>query len=516
MRYPFHFPFIVHRSAFIVLCFLLASSARADLDKDLQAILKDKLLDKASIAIEVVQLGSTAPQDRVLFRHRADTPLIPASNLKLVTTAAALDGLGPNFRFQTLLVQKGEDLVLVGDGDPTFGDAELLKKVGWETTTVFQNWAQQLRKAELLAFRHVLVDDSIFDETFVHPNWPADQEQARYVAQVAGMSLNLNCIDFFLRGSGSGNAATYRSNPPTKYAPVSNTVVSGGDNAVWINRNRGSNDITLRGTTPSSGEVAASVTIHDPALFAATVLAETLRANGVHVEGKIARDRTVRAELTDGVVGSKGAGETKNAAPHPPSTPSPHRPRILAVHTTPLAHVLARANKDSVNLYAESLCKRLGATQTATGSWPSGAAANGAFLRKLGVPDSEFKLDDGSGLSRENAVSANTITSVLRFHHHGPNRDAYLSSLAVGGIDGTLDERFRPGTVAPDLKGRLFGKSGYIVGVSALSGYLKAKDGNWYTFCILMNNLPRGTNGRAKYLQDQIVKAIDANSVSKR
>jgi serine-type D-Ala-D-Ala carboxypeptidase/endopeptidase (penicillin-binding protein 4) len=499
MRHPFR-QFITHHSAIIAFLFLLASAARADLEKDLQAILKDKLLEKASVAVEVVQLGSAPTPDRVLFRHRADTPLIPASNLKLVTTAAALEGLGPNFRFQTLLVQKGEDLVLVGDGDPTFGDAELLKKVGWETTTVFQNWAQQLRKAELLAFRHVLVDDSIFDETFVHPNWPPDQEQARYVAQVAGMSLNLNCIDFFVRGNGTGNTPTYRTNPPTKYAPVSNTVVSGGDNAVWINRNRGSNDITLRGTCPNSGEVAASVTVHDPGLFAATVLAETLRSNGVHVEGKIARDRTVRAAV------HSQTGNQKSQIDG----------RILAVHTTPIAQVLARANKDSINLYAESLAKRLGAAHSATGSWPAGASATGAFLRKLGVPDAEFKLDDGSGLSRENAVSANTITSVLRFHHRGPNRDAYLASLAVGGIDGTLDERFRPGTVAPDLKGRLFGKSGYIVGVSALSGYLKAKDGNWYTFCILMNNLPRGSNGRAKYLQDQIVKAIDANSMSKR
>ena len=494
--------FIILHTAFLFLL-LLTTSARADLDKDIHAILRDRLLEKAAVGIEIVQLGETPTQDRVLFRHRGDAPHIPASNLKIITTSAALDTLGPDFRFQTLLVQKGEDLVLVGDGDPTFGDAELLKKVGWDTTTVFQNWAQQLRKAELLAFRHLLVDDSVFDETFVHPNWPPDQEQARYVAQVAGMSLNLNCIDFFVRGSGSGALATYRLNPPTRYAPVTNSVVAGGDNAVWINRHRGSNDITLRGTCPSSGEVAASVTIHDPAMFAATVLAETLRSNNVHVEGKIARDRTVRATLS-----SNPQSATRN--------PQSDRSRILAVHETPISQVLARANKDSINLYAESLCKRLGfAAGGATGgpgSWPTGAAAIGTFLRKAGVSESQFRIDDGSGLSRENAVSPDAVTSVLRFNHHGPNREGFLASLAVGGIDGTLDERFR----SADLKGRVFGKSGYIVGVSALSGYIKARDGNWYTFCILMNNLARGTNGRAKFLQDQIVKAIDANSVSKR
>ena len=499
MRQFFRSPLIVHLSTFLLLS-VLSLAARADLDKDIHAILRDRLLEKAAVGIEIVQLGDTPTQDRVLFRHRGDAPHIPASNLKLITTSAALDTLGPDFRFQTLLVQKGEDLVLVGDGDPTFGDAELLKKVGWDTTTVFQNWAQQLRKAELLAFRHLLIDDSVFDETFVHPNWPPDQEQARYVAQVAGMSLNLNCIDFFVRGSGSGSLATYRLNPPTRYAPVTNSVVAGGDNAVWINRHRGSNDITLRGTCPSSGEVAASVTIHDPAMFAATVLAETLRSNNVHVEGKIARDRTVRASLQSRIENSK----------------SEIGARILAVHETPISQVLARANKDSINLYAESLCKRLGfAAGGATGgpgSWPTGAAAIGTFFRKAGVSESQFRIDDGSGLSRENTISPDAVTSVLRFNHHGPNREAFLSSLAVGGIDGTLDERFR----SADLKGRVFGKSGYIVGVSALSGYIKARDGNWYTFCILMNNLARGTNGRAKFLQDQIVKAINANSVSKR
>ena len=509
MRQFFRSPLIVHLSTLLLLSVLTAAT-RADLDKDIHAILRDRLLEKASVGIEIVQLGETAAQDRVLFRHRGDAPHIPASNLKIITTSAALDTLGPDFRFQTLLVQKGEDLVLVGDGDPTFGDAELLKKVGWDTTTVYQNWAQQLRKAELLAFRHLLIDDSVFDETFVHPNWPPDQEQARYVAQVAGMSLNLNCIDFFVRGSGSGALATYRLNPPTRYAPVTNSVVAGGDNAVWINRHRGSNDITLRGTCPSSGEVAASVTIHDPAMFAATVLAETLRSNNVHVEGKIARDRTVRASLKTGFGGERQP-EPRTLNPEPSS-----RYRILAVHETPISQVLARANKDSINLYAESLCKRLGfAAGGATGgpgSWPTGAAAIGAFLRKTGASESQFRIDDGSGLSRENAVSPDAVTSVLRFNHHGPNREAFLASLAVGGIDGTLDERFR----SADLKGRVFGKSGYIVGVSALSGYIKARDGNWYTFCILMNNLARGTNGRAKFLQDQIVKAIDANSVSKR
>jgi serine-type D-Ala-D-Ala carboxypeptidase/endopeptidase (penicillin-binding protein 4) len=166
--------------------------------------------------------------------------------------------------------------------------------------------------------------------------------------------------------------------------------------------------------------------------------------------------------------------------------------------------VLARANKDSMNLYAESLCKRLGFAATGeSGSWQNGTAALGQFLRAAGVGESEFKLDDGCGLSKENVISPHALIRVMAYDYHSANRRAFLETLAVGGVDGTLEDRFR-GT---DLKGRVFGKSGYVSGVRSLSGYLKAKDGHYYAFSILMNKVPE--DGMAKPLQDRIVKSID-------
>jgi D-alanyl-D-alanine carboxypeptidase/D-alanyl-D-alanine-endopeptidase (penicillin-binding protein 4) len=156
-----------------------------------------------------------------------------------------------------------------------------------------------------------------------------------------------------------------------------------------------------------------------------------------------------------------------------------------------------------VNVYAESLCKRLGAASSGqSGSSESGTAAVGTFLKRIGIAEGEFKIDDGCGLSRENRVSANAIVQILQTNFASNYRDVFLNSLSVGGKDGTLDNRFGA------MRGRVMAKTGYIANVSALSGYLKGRDEKWYAFSILMNNVPAGANGRAKQLQESIVKAI--------
>jgi D-alanyl-D-alanine carboxypeptidase/D-alanyl-D-alanine-endopeptidase (penicillin-binding protein 4) len=162
-----------------------------------------------------------------------------------------------------------------------------------------------------------------------------------------------------------------------------------------------------------------------------------------------------------------------------------------------------------MNLYAEALCKRIGAAVTGeSGTWDNGTAAVGGFLESVGVSRQEFNLDDGCGLSKKNTISPNAIAKILGYEFHGKDHKTFVESLAVAGIDGTFKDRFQ----GSDLRGRVFGKSGYVVGVSACSGLLKAKDGQWYAFSILMNGLPEGTNGGAKQLQERIVKAVDAAS----
>jgi D-alanyl-D-alanine carboxypeptidase/D-alanyl-D-alanine-endopeptidase (penicillin-binding protein 4) len=216
------------------------------------------------------------------------------------------------------------------------------------------------------------------------------------------------------------------------------------------------------------------------------VLAETLTRNGVNVTGQVLRDRTVRQRHE-----KDSAGWT-----------------VVAALDTKIATVLDRANKDSMNLYAECLCKRLGREISGeSGSWAAGTAAVAAFVKRIGIPESHFHLDDGSGLSRENTVSAEALVRVLAYNFAGKNRDVFVASLAVPGEEGTFKKRF-----AGKLHDRVFGKSGYVNNVSALCGYLKARDEKWYAFSILMNNLPAGTNNVAKEIQERIVTAVDENA----
>src|SRR5258706_8125621 len=448
--------------------------ARADLQKDIQSILGDELLHNSSVGIAIEAL----PEGRVLYRHNEHQLLMPASNMKILTTSAALNLLGADFKFRTMLVQRGDDLILVGDGDPAFGDAELLKKSGLSATAVFEQWATQLKGK---TFRHVLVDDSIFEPSAIHPKWDARQFQNKFSAEVSGMTFNLGSVDLAVK-SAPGGDAVYRMTPPTRYAPVRNTCVTGGRGGVIVTRSPNTNEISLRGGCTAT-EVTVSITVHDPALMAATVLAETLSSGGVRFTGSVGRDRSVRAKIASG---------------NPAIT-------VLAVHETALSVALDRANKDSVNLYAECLAKRIGAAGDGEGSGENGSAAVSGFLKRIGIADTEFKVEDGCGLSHDNRVTANAIVQILQTNFVGRYRDEFMNSLAVGGKDGTLDNRFK------EMRGRLIAKTGYIANVSALSGYLKGRDDQWYAFSILMNGVPSGANGRAKQLQEMIVKALDAN-----
>jgi len=479
------------------LSLIFAAPTHGELAADVNAILQNKLLHKATVGIAVYRLGQHATDAQEILTLRAQMPLTPASNLKIATTSAALDTLGPDFRFRTLLVYHDGDLILIGDGDPTFGDAEYLKPAGWNVTTVFNNWADQLKKLNITTVRDVLIDDSVFDEHFSHPGWPARQYTARFEAEVGGFNLNANCVDFLVQPTAPGKHVAYTLDPATLYVTVKNSCLTGSGNKVRLDRDPDSNQIFLAGETPNRGTTPVAITIHDPPMFAATVFSETLATAGIKITGAVKRDRTVRQR------GATGA---------PAVFAGPWQ--VVGIHETPLAPVIARCNKDSMNVYAESLCKRLGYETTKTsGSWENGTAAVGAFLKKAGVPDAEFKLDDGSGLSRGNAISPHALARVLIYDFHRKEHDFYFSSLAVAGVDGTFLERFREKDVR-DLRRRVFGKSGFIEGVSTICGYLKAKDDQWYVFSIMINGIPRLSNSEIKVIQEKVIKAVDTSTIA--
>ncbi|MGN6627356.1 MAG: D-alanyl-D-alanine carboxypeptidase/D-alanyl-D-alanine endopeptidase [Tepidisphaeraceae bacterium] len=458
----------------------LARVGRADLEGSIEKVLREPYLKNVTVGIKVVRLGETAADSKTVYEKDATRQMTPASNLKLVTTAAALETLGADFQFQTKLMQKGNTLALVGDGDPMLGDAEVLHKVDWQSTTLFEKWAQGLAARGLKSADQLVYDDSIFDEQYICPTWPADQIQKRYVAGVAGLNFNANCLDFYLKPGDMGKVVDYTMDPPTAYTKVNNTCVRGRNNAVWLTRANGSAQIELHGQINYANQEPVSVTVDNPPLFTATVLKETFQKAGIPIGGEIQRDPTVRT--------------------------SPEAWQTLAVNQTPIAQVIARANKDSMNLYAEALCKRLGAAASkGSGSWSNGPPAVGAFLQSIGVEQDQFSLEDGCGLSRKDTVSPGTLVAVLEHEYFSKNRDIYLNSLAIAGVDGTLKHRFDD----TPMRHRVVGKSGFIDGVSALSGFVKSKDGSQYVFSILFNGIAKGTNSTAKDVQERIVMALN-------
>ena len=480
-------PFVASLAAGLSVALAVVPVARASVESEVAAVLQDRLMHKATLGVQVMRLGNSPADLAEVYNRGAQVPLTPASNLKLVTTAAALERLGPDFKFRTGLYLRGQDLVLIGDGDPTFGDGAYLKKVGWKSTTVYETWITQLQKQGVASVHDVIVDDSVFDEDFFHPDWPADQLDAYYEAQVGGMNFNANLADVILP-AGGGRASIV---PPTRYVKVD--FVPSAGRSLAVNRQNGTNTIVVRGDLPARG-YKTYVTVHDPSLYAANVLADLLSAAGIKVTGEVKRDRTLRRQRP---------GE--NAAGAWPA---------VGVHETPLSAVLARANKDSANLYAESLCKRIGYDPAtgAAGSWATGGAATAAYLQGAGIPSSDFNLVDGCGLSKQNVVSPRALVRVLCYEYYGRNRDAFQQTLSVAGVDGTLEDRFR----GSDLRQRVIGKSGFVEGVSTLTGYLKAKDGGWYAFSIMVNGIPRLSNGEVKQFQERIVKAVDAEVSAKR
>lgn len=432
-----------------------AASAQAQgiLDSQARAMIRTRDLKKTKVSILVVDVTS----GETLVSIRPDEKMIPASNMKLITTAGALDLLGPSFTFQTELrlmprqdagpprqSSAGHVVLIVGDGDPALGDPKLLSRQELDIEQMLEKWVDALINAGVTEVERLVVDDRVFDRQWVHPDWPIDQLNRWYCAEVGGINLHENCLYVYPRPTTRGHSPALTFSPTNQYivAQARNKATTDKTDTFWISRNHNTNNLTYWGKVRSRRTSPIRVTVHDPPMYLVQLLKERLEARGIAVQ---------RAEKA-------GADERFPAG------------KTLVRWLNPLADVLARCNKDSQNLFAEALIKRMGYDVTgAQGSWGTGAHALRVFLGDRLGPDSAIvHISDGSGLSRKNQVTARVLVELLQVMiKDQPLGSIYLQSLAVGGIDGTLKKRF-----SRSLVGTVHGKSGYINGVSTLSGYL--------------------------------------------
>lgn len=458
-------------------------------------------LKKAVIAVSVCDASS----GKSIVSVRGGEPLVPASNMKLLTTAAAMTVLGPDFAFSTRMLLNGDRLTIVGDGDPALGDPELLAAstfsdasgkvhTGMDIERLLDTWVVSLRAAGVQSLREIVVDDRIFVREGAHPSWPKDQLNESYCAPPFGLNFHANSIALSVAPRAGAAPEITKITPQAPWVSITNkgTSRSGKNdkNTVWFARTPETGDLTLYGNVRTKLASPILVPVGDPSLFLAQCLAHRLRAAGVAVA-------------------------TARIAAAADATPS-GKP-IGPVLRTPITTVLEHCNSESDNLYAECLFKRVAFAKTgAAGSWPVGARVMQGELRaRMGRASEAFVVSDGSGLSRDNRVTADGLASWLasvaqddRIGHR------FIETLPVAGRSGTVRKRMKEINPAVAL---VHCKSGYIDKVCCLSGYVTASDGTRYAFSVLANGLSEaGAVSKAKKLQDRVCALLAEELAGRR
>ena len=474
----------------LALVFALLSSAcihERGPDKTLAAKI-DPILHQLDDTGAIVSARIVDPTSgRELYATKPDEPVMPASNMKLQTASAGLDRLGPDHVFKTYLAMDGDDLWLVGTGDPACGDSRLEQKYGRKTMSMLDDWSEALKARGISQIKGKLYFyDGAFDSQTISPNWSKGYLTDYYAAPVSGLNFNTNCIDVVAVATEPGQPAKLEVTPPTAGNTIVNQCTSARPNereTVDIKRDPDSNVFTITGKVQKRKELSSKPVI-DPGAFFADALRTNLESHGITIAGPTERSRQPLGGSAD-----------------------PPKEKIIATHETKMADVLNRICKNSNNLFADALCKYQGRAMELSrgkdvpGSWANGGESVHAFLQKNKIDDSQFVIVDGSGLARANRVTTRLISDELVVMHRHRYHDAFFTALPIGGKDGTIAKRM------PDLQGHVFAKTGFIGGVRSLSGYVKTKDGKWLVFSIIFNKLP-GSVAPAEDVQDNVCRVL--------
>lgn len=454
------------------------------------ALVGDARWGKMRMGIRIETLGA---QPTLVFEHDSRALFKPASNQKILTTAAALCLLPPDYSYRTILAIRGEDLVVIGSGDPSFGDSRMAKEARSRMTAVFHDWAAKLKSAGIHRIEgDLLFDDYAFDHQFLHPSWVARFNlQAWYSAPVGGLNFNDNCVDVVIkRGAAVGKPAEVTLVPAIPWITLQNRAVTAAKGEPTVKRLGESPMIISVSGSVSRGnsvENPLSIAVTDPGAFFASTCRTVLASEGIEVAGTTRRQRVCS-----------------------PGQELPVDLRLIAVHEAKLKDILWRVNKSSMNMFAEALLKSLGAFQGADrprrqGTLENGQAAVRRFLGSLGLADDLFVIDDGSGLSHENRTAAETLVRVLQHMDRHPSRETWWDNLAEPGeAASTLSRRMK------GMKGRVFAKTGHIAGVSTLSGYVVGANQQKYAFSILCNETQKAgpNSGGGNKIQDEICRIL--------
>ncbi|MFH0733904.1 MAG: D-alanyl-D-alanine carboxypeptidase/D-alanyl-D-alanine-endopeptidase [bacterium] len=423
----------------------------------------------------------------IIYKRNADKLFIPASNMKLFTTSAALLLLGDKYRYKTKIFADGDinngvldgDLVLRGSGDPTISNRFVLGGIN----SVFKKWVDSLKNKNITKITgDIIGDDDIFDEKSYGYGWSRDYEYSWFAAPSGALSFNNNCINVKIIPGTNNLPADIEIQPDIKtyYFVNKVTTVSADENSstnIQLLRSRRNDIITVNGIIKANSEpVIEYIAVDDPTDFTVNSFAEVLIDNGIVLDGYATdADKEIHKLNYDDMV------------------------ELFEYSSVKLSDIVKETNKNSNNFYAEQLIKTIGYELLNYGTVENGVKAMREIFETMGINIDNLLFSDGSGLSCLDWVTPKQIVNLLSYMYKSNQFKAFFNSLPIAGRDGTLADRMK-NTAAED---NVRGKTGYLSGVTALSGYLNTMDDEPLVFTMIVNNalVP---SSLAQYLQDMV------------
>lgn len=464
-----------------------------ELQQDIQTLISAPDFSNAFIGISVQSLNT----GEYLYKYNADKNFIPASNLKLLTTATALNYLGSDFKYSTKIYLDGElhqngefegNIIIRASGDPT-----LSKFFHDEPLNIIDHWAKILDSLGIRSIQGNLIgDDRYFDDRYYGTGWAWDDMLFPFSAQVNALSFNDNKLDFFVfQGDSTGETTDISIYPENSYIRIINNVKTGSENDltdISVIREFGTNLLELKGViaydSTNKNFEKISATIDNPTLFFLNIFREKLESNQIRFRGAL-------LDIDD--INFKP--DYRQLDP------------VIEYVSPSLEEIINIINKSSHNLAAEMLLKTIGKESTGIGGFEEGIEQVNKFLADNGINTSAIEIYDGSGLSRLNLISPNYIVTLLSVMHRSKYKYIYKYSLARPGEFGTLERRLR-NTLAEK---NVAAKTGSMNNVSTISGYVTTRDNEELAFSIMIQSytVPRSMTHN---LQDLILMRLSSFS----
>jgi D-alanyl-D-alanine carboxypeptidase/D-alanyl-D-alanine-endopeptidase (penicillin-binding protein 4) len=448
---------------------------------------------RGQVGVKVVSLNT----GKVLFQQNAEKYFMPASNMKNFTVATALEKLTPDFRFVTTVYSpSAPDSNGVVKGIRVFGRGDVSISDTFNEGDKFKG-LDRLADAIIALGVKRIEGDIIGDETYftgnpVSGSWEWDDLQFYYGAEVSALPLNDNAQSLSVTPGPVGYPCSVRFTPFNPLVRVTNlctTTAAGTPRTLRIEKKVDRNIVEITGNLPAGNSgYSGFVSVSRPADLFVTLLKQRLEAKGVTVTGQT---RAVNSKT---------------------SVPVDMSVEIAKLESPPLSVIAARTMKPSQNMYTETLLWTLGEDRRRRMTTPDGRVPTGdsaelgieaveAFMKEIGVAEDGIIQHDGSGLSRHNLITPEAVVQLYSYMTKQSRfSQAWRDSLTIGGVDGTLRNRFA-GTKA---SGNVRGKTGTIDQVSALSGYLTTAGGEQLVFSIVVNGVNE-VRSRTSLIDDIVV-----------